>query len=142
MRVLRFMSVNEAFQLIRGGDVKNGTDHKAQGNRSNAFGCCFAILKNKPHSDEIFDHGIYLSGIVTMDVCLVATLKSPAKKGFKRTFGGYKQGDVTELSSTNYALSDFEEWTMYAPNNRYTILPTASHNWLEPVEIMQRQDMW
>lgn len=134
------MSVNEAFQLIKGGTVYNDKDHKKAGNLTNSVGSCFAILPPKHTDIEIFEFATFLSGITTMDIAFVGTIKTPSRKGFVRSWGGYKAGKLKEMSTVEYKLEDFENWHMYAPNDRYTFLPTISANWYNPVEISQRQD--
>lgn len=144
MRVLRFMSVNEVILLLEGRSQKdtliNTVSHKAAGNATNSVGFCFLMpRRTMSDNDAMFNAARFLSGIATMDVCLIAELKAPSQRGFKQTWGQYRAGRKKELCVTQYGLGIFEDWKLYAPNDRYLFLPTASPNWIDPRYVTQKE---
>jgi hypothetical protein len=140
MLVLRFMSVNEVIWLLRGDELTNNTNHKKKGNNTNSIGFCFALPDESLESSQaMFEAAQRLSGVATLDICLLATLDNPNTKYWKKRRGHYRWGYMAELSTRRYSLKDFTEWTLYAPNDRYLIMPLASPNYADPRYVTNKE---
>ena len=140
MRVLRFMSVNEVIWLLRGDELTNNKNHKKAGNQSNAIGFCFALPEEGMEDSEVmFTAAQRLSGVATLDICLLADLEPQEPKYWKNRRGHYRWGDMPELSTRRYSLKDFSDWALYAPNDRYLIMPLASPNYADPRYVTNKE---
>lgn len=141
MRVFRFMSVNELVGLLANQTVTNTKNHKKSGNSTNSVGFCFTPI-NPPEAEmeAIFLAANYLSGVATMDICLLGAFLDPMPSKFKKTWGDYRYGHIDELSTTSYSLVDFDSWELYAPNDRYLFVPIASPNWADPKYVINSTD--
>ena len=135
VRVLRFMSRDEADTLMVGFSIGNDHNHAAAGNGTDSIGSCFAVITED--DDSIYQAARRLSGIVTMEVCLVGHLKLDPKRCVEG-FGWYADHDrkervkLPEISSTDYNAKDFVDFKLWLPN------PNAgpfvySESWREPL---------
>lgn len=133
--VLRFMSAHEAIKLLTLQTLHNSTDHRQAGNKSESVGFCFVQI-NALEASEIYDHATYLSGVVSMDVCLIAQLKDAIQ--FKPGKAYFSVGERTELATEFYALTCFEDFKLYTPQHMSSIhlLAPTSRNWEKPVLTM------
>lgn len=112
MRVIRFMSTREILLLTGGHAVENSATHDR--NATNSMGFCFWIDNNvTSHKTAIINAARSLSGITTMDVCLVAEVKKKRLDVFKESYGIYSSGKQKELCTTQYSLDDFDDWSIY-----------------------------
>lgn len=137
VRVLRFMSRDEADTLMIGFSIGNNRNHRASGNGTDSIGSCFAVITED--DDSIYQAARRLSGIVTMEVCLVGHLKLDPER-FVEGYGYYADHDrkqrvkLPEISSTSYNSEDFSDFKLLLPN------PNAgpfiySESWREPVAM-------
>lgn len=141
MRVLGFMSAAEAINLVNGRTLRNRADHKALGQSSDSVGFCFAIAGDTGGDDSYALHGAakLLSGITTMDVCLIGDLHKNKTEAWHLGYGKYATGNRKEFSTDSYSLADFSQWSLYAPHDRNPLIPLYSANWTEPVLINDSQ---
>ena len=126
------MSANEAIRLLDGQTLENHTVHRAVGQNSDSVGFCFAIGSGK---DGIYKAAQRLSGVTTMDVCLLGKLKRPTPDRYKYTKAFYAAGYLEELSTETYDLQDFAEWKMYTPEPpppEMLVKLISSFNWQRP----------
>lgn len=134
-KILRFMSAHEAIHLLQGGRLGNRTNHWQVGGRSTSVGFCFAIPKYDNDRSSIYYAAKYLSGIVDMDVCLVASLKDNGD--FMESEGHYSVGKLPERCVVDYSLKDFSEWALYTPiiygPEVMRVIPRHSRDWEAPM---------
>lgn len=130
MKLYRFMSFNECYQLLKGETLKNKTDHKKRGAASTAKGFCFGI-GDEEQAKKDFRR---LKGIVDSEILFVFTLKTESESRFNTCQGGYVDYDqinsdgktihdypfgmepkcmVDEYCANSYSLEDFEEYKFY-----------------------------
>jgi hypothetical protein len=136
MRLVRFMSAHEAFKLLDGAVIKNTTDHRRGGARSSSVGACFAIVTDSDDVAAIYKTAKYLSGIVTMDTCIIATLKEPQPEAFTQGRALYSAGHLDEMCATAYSRDNFDSWKLYTPQLppvQQMIKVISSFNWRTPV---------
>lgn len=113
MRLIRFMSTDEAIKLAHGSTVVNEKDHHAEGHYTNSIGFCFIIDDDTvDEAEAIHNASEYLSGIVSMDACLVAHLPNSDNE-FVKGYGKYSSGMKDEMSVRRYSLNDFNLWRFY-----------------------------
>lgn len=138
VRVLRFMSRAEATELLFGHELHNDRDHASHGNGTNSIGFCFALVNEDDGS--IYNAARRLSGIVSMEVCLIGHIKLNPKR-FQQGYGWYADHDrrervkLSEISGLRYSANDFTEFKLWLPN------PNAgpfvySESWREPLELV------
>lgn len=138
VRVLRFMSRSEAAELAFGQELFNDRNHAADGNGTDSIGFCFALVNED--DDSIYTAARRLSGIVSMEVCLVGHLKLNPER-FRQGYGWYadhnlhKQVSMPEISGLRYRADDFTDFKLYMPN------PAAgpfvySESWREPLPLV------
>lgn len=132
MKVLRFMSAEEAVKLLLGIKLENYTNHAQAGRHTTSVGFCFAILPDTPGDvDDVFKCAQYLSGNSILHLCLVAELKPDVK--YRRTAGHYSFGKQKELCTKTYSLDDFTGWRLYSPTEVTGIVPVIySGNYRRP----------
>ena len=131
MKLYRFMSFNECYQLLKGETLKNNTDHsKKGGSASTARGFCFGI-GDEEQAKKDFRR---LKGIVNSEILFVFTLKPESESRFNTCQGRYVDYDqinsegktihdypfgkephcmVVEYCANSYSLKDFEEYKFY-----------------------------
>ena len=131
MKLYRFMSFNECYQLLQRETLKNKTDHsKKRGSASTAKGFCFGI-GDEEQAKKAFRR---LKGIVDSEILFVFTLKPGSESRFTKCQGRYVDYDkinaekktidqypfgleprcmVDEYCTTSYSLKDFEEYNIY-----------------------------
>ena len=131
MKLFRFMSFNECYQLLGGETLKNKTDHsKKRGSASTAKGFCFGI-GDEEQAKKAFRR---LKGIVDLEILMVFTVKPESESRFTKCQGRYVDYDkidaekktidhypfglepkcmVDEYCTTSYSLKDFEEYKFY-----------------------------
>ena len=137
VRVLRFMSRAEAGEILFGHEIHNDHNHAALGNGTDSIGFCFALIDED--DDSIYRAARRLSGIVSMEVCLVGRLKRCSSQ-FIKGFGWYSDHDrrecvkLEELSATSYSAKDFSEFKLWLPNPAAGPL-VYSESWREPVRM-------
>ena len=137
VRVLRFMSRDEADTLAVGFSIGNDRNHRAAGNGTDSIGSCFAVINED--DDSIYQAARRLSGIVTMEVCLVGYLKQDPER-FIDGFGWYTGPDrasrvkLPEISTTSYNSKDFTEFKLFLPDPAAGPL-VYSESWREPLEL-------
>jgi hypothetical protein len=126
------MSANEAIKLLQGEELHNDKNHRADGQASDAIGFCFAVL-NLLDPELIYEHALYLSGVTSMNVCLIGEVKSPGK--WTDSEARFSSGMKPEFSIEDYSLADFTEWEMYTPelNEGVQLFAPISSNWHTPV---------
>lgn len=129
MKLFRFMSFNECYQLLQRETLKNKKDHsKKRGSASTAKGFCFGI-GDEEQAKKAFRR---LKGIVDSEILFVFTLKPESH--FTKCQGRYVDYDkidaekktidqypfglepkcmVDEYCTTSYSLKDFEEYKFY-----------------------------
>ncbi len=132
MRLVRFMSAHEIIRLLDGQTVQNDTVHRTAGQNSDSVGFCFAIASGK---DGIYEAAQRLSGVTTMDICLLGKLKRPTPDRFKYYKAFYAAGYLEELATVEYSLQDFADWKIYAPEPpgpEYLVKIISSQNWQRP----------
>lgn len=93
MKLCRFMSAEEVGKLINGDTIKNTTDHKGKGARTNAVGACFFIMGER----ELFQCHRFLSGIVDSEYCLVVDIDA-VPEGWAKCQGVYFNYDKDEIA--------------------------------------------
>ena len=114
MKVLRFMSKEEATKLFFGERLVNNTDH-SKSNNSMSKGFCFWI------GDNPKDAFMYLGGIVSQDICVVFDIDV---KDCMYSFGIY--ADIysddffattkkKEICVSAYSVSNFKPLCAYLP---------------------------
>lgn len=139
VRVLRFMSRAEAGELLFGMDLHNDTNHAAHGNGTDSIGFCFALIDED--DGTIYSAARRLSGIVSMEVCLVGHLKLDPER-FSKGYGYYadhstiiaQRVKLPEISGTDYSAKDFSEFKLWLPNPNAGPL-VYSESWREPVPL-------
>ena len=131
MKLFRFMSFNECYQLLQRETLKNKKDHsKKRGSASTAKGFCFGI-GDEEQAKKAFRR---LKGIVDSEILFVFTLKPESESRFTKCQGRYVDYDkidaekktidhypfglepkcmVDEYCTTSYSLKDFEEYNIY-----------------------------
>lgn len=131
MKLFRFMSFNECYQLLKCETLKNKTDHsKKRGSASTAKGFCFGI-GDEEQAKKDFRR---LKGIVDSEILFVFTLKPESESRFTKCQGRYVDYDkidaekktidkypfglepkcmVDEYCTNSYSLKDFEEYKFY-----------------------------
>ena len=131
MKLFRFMSFNECYQLLKGETLKNKKDHsKKRGSATTAKGFCFGI-GDEEQAKKDFRR---LKGIVDSEILFVFTLKPESESRFakcqgryidygkidaeKKTIDDYPFGMepdcmFDEYCTTSYSLKDFEEYKFY-----------------------------
>lgn len=131
MKLYRFMSFNECYQLLEGETLKNKKDHsKKRGSASTAKGFCFGI-GDEEQAKKAFRR---LKGIVDLEILMVFTVKPENESHFTKCQGRYVDYDkidaekktidqypfgleprcmVDEYCTTSYSLKDFEEYNIY-----------------------------
>lgn len=130
MKLYRFMSFNECYQLLKGETLKNKTDHKKRGAASTAKGFCFGI-GDEEQAKKDFRR---LKGIVDSEILFVFTLKPESERRFTKCQGSYVDYDkidadkktihdypfglepqcmADEYCANSYSLEDFEEYKFY-----------------------------
>ena len=131
MKLYRFMSFNECYQLLQRETLKNNTNHsKKLGSASTAKGFCFGI-GDEEQAKKAFRR---LKGIVDLEILMVATVKPKSERRFTKCQGRYVDYDkidaekktidqypfglepkcmVDEYCTTSYSLKDFEEYNFY-----------------------------
>ena len=131
MKLYRFMSFNECYQLLKGETLKNKKDHsKKRGSASTAKGFCFGI-GDEEQAKKDFRR---LKGIVDSEILFVFTLNPESEIRFTKCQGRYVDYDkidaekktidqypfglepkcmVDEYCTTSYSLKDFEEYKFY-----------------------------
>ena len=131
MKLYRFMSFSECYQLLKCETLKNNTDHgKKRGSASTAKGFCFGI-GDEEQAKKGFRR---LKGIVNSEILFVFTLKPESESRFTKCQGRYVDYDkidaekktidqypfglepkcmVDEYCTTSYSLKDFEEYKFY-----------------------------
>lgn len=131
MKLYRFMSFNECYQLLQRETLKNKTDHSnKRGSASTAKGFCFGI-GDEERAKKDFRR---LKGIVDSEILFVFTLKPESEGRFtkcqgryvdygkidaeKKTIDQYPFGQepkcmVDEYCTTSYSLKDFDEYKFY-----------------------------
>lgn len=131
MKLFRFMSFNECYQLLKGETLKNKKDHsKKRGSATTAKGFCFGI-GDEEQAKKDFRR---LKGIVDSEILFVFTLKPEGEDRFTKCQGRYVDYDkidaekktidqypfglepkcmVDEYCTTSYSLKDFEEYKFY-----------------------------
>lgn len=135
MKVLRFMSAEEAIKLLAGIALVNRTEHKRLGQASTSVGFCFFILPDEAgDAKPVYKAAGMLSGITLLQVCLVAELAPGVR--FRRSTGHYKTGKEKELCTASYKLGDFASWRIYAPTGQSTLMPLFSGNYEDPVLVL------
>ena len=131
MKLYRFMSFSECYQLLKGETLKNNTNHsKKRGSASTAKGFCFGI------GDEELAKKAFrrLKGIVNPEILFVFTLEPESESRFTKCQGRYVDYDkidaekktidqypfgmepqcmVDEYCTTSYSLKDFEGYKFY-----------------------------
>ena len=137
VRVLRFMSRAEAGEILFGHEIHNDRNHGMLGNGTDSIGFCFALVDEDDGS--IYRAARRLSGIVSMDVCLVGHLKLDSER-FIEGFGWYSDHDrrervkLPEISATSYSAKDFSEFKLWLPNPNAGPL-VYSESWREPLAM-------
>ena len=131
MKLFRFMSFNECYQLLKGETLKNNKDHsKKRGSATTAKGFCFGI-GGEEQAKKAFRR---LKGIVDSEILFMFTLKPESESRFTKCQGRYVDYDkidaekktidqypfglepkciVDEYCTTSYSLKDFEEYKFY-----------------------------
>ena len=131
MKLFRFMSFIECYQLLQRETLKNKTDHsKKRGSASTAKGFCFGI-GDAEQAKKDFRR---LKGIVDSEILFVFTLKPESESRFTKCQGRYVDYDkidaekktidqypfglepkcmVDEFCTNSYSLEDFEEYKFY-----------------------------
>lgn len=131
MKLYRFMSFNECYQLLKGETLKNNTDHsKKCGSASTARGFCFGI-GDEEQAKKDFRR---LKGIVNSEILFVFTLRPESERRFakcqgryidygkidaeKKTIDDYPFGMepdcmFDEYCANSYSMEDFEEYKFY-----------------------------
>lgn len=127
--LLRFMSITEAAALLDGQTLKNETDHYASA--TDSVGFCFAPLEEVTDT-AIYNQARHLSGIVDMQLCLVAEIHGGIPAKFKKGYGIYSAGRLDEYSIKRYSLRDFDHWTIYRPDPKDKSPIIWSGSWLKP----------
>ena len=131
MKLFRFMSFNECYQLLKCETLKSKKDHsKKRGSASTAKGFCFGI-GDEEQAKKAFRR---LKGIVNFEILFVFTLKPESEDRFTKCQGRYVDYDkidaekktidqypfglepkcmVDEYCTTSYSLRDFEGYKFY-----------------------------
>jgi hypothetical protein len=123
-KVLRFMSADEAKLFMKDKTLKNTTNHKQAGNRTDSVGCCFMVVDGRADDpdDGVYHSARYLAGVATTEYCLVGELKHARwRKGFG-IYADHDNGDDNvgpikrdELSTPKYSRRDFSHFKIYKP---------------------------
>lgn len=130
MKLYRFMSFSECYQLLKGETLKNKTDHKKRGAASTVKGFCFGIGDDEQAKKDFRR----LKGIVDSEILFVFTLKPESERRFTKCQGSYVDYDkidadkktihdypfglepqcmADEYCANSYSLEDFEEYKFY-----------------------------
>ena len=131
MKLFRFMSFIECYQLLQRKTLKNKTDHsKKRGSASTAKGFCFGI-GDAEQAKKDFRR---LKGIVDSEILFVFTLKPESESRFTKCQGRYVDYDkldaekmtisdylfgetpvcmFDEYCTNRYSLEDFEDFNAY-----------------------------
>lgn len=137
-RVLRFMSLAEATELVFGQPLHNDRNHALHGNGTDSIGFCFAEINED--DDSIYQAARRLFGIVSMEVCMVGHLKLSDR--FNRGYGWYSDHSMIvpqrvklpEYSATDYSSADFFDVQLWLPNKNAGPI-VYSESWREPVAL-------
>lgn len=131
MKLFRFMSFNECYQLLKCETLKNNKDHsKKRGSATTAKGFCFGI-GDEEQAKKDFRR---LKGIIDSEILFVFTLKPESERRFTKCQGRYVDYDkidadkktidqypfglepkcmVDEYCTNSYSLGDFEAYKFY-----------------------------
>ena len=121
-KVMRFMGMKEILGFLEGETMHNTKQHIAN---TDSVGFCFTPIDN---GESIYDIALHLSGVASMEVCLVGILNDYVD--WREGYGVYSDNDPTtllepnkwqtkkwrELSTKRYSMDDFKEYNVYLPD--------------------------
>jgi len=144
--MLRFMGTAEALKFIDEQPLLNEKVWKDHGADSESKGFCFIEIDGDKIQDTmaIFNAAVYLSGVTSMDACLVGKPTPEFAEILLRGKAHYTIGTIEELSTNIYSRDCFSEWAMYTPSKSFDIpfmhgvTFYSSDSWKEPNLVTSR----
>lgn len=126
---MRFMSAAEVKKFIADKPLRNTTDHKKQGSKTDSVGFCFMPVDGQ-EKDGVLYAARRLCGIAITHYCLVGELAHDRwRKGYG-VYGDYNNLDKDgfappiehpEVSTKRYSREDFEHFRIYEPDENAII---------------------